>query len=103
MFSGTSRAPLFDHVVSCASLPLQLLGTQDFVDVVEAMLGWLRPMGVVGMGGIQATVLGRGEAGGRRRAMGVKQRRLVMMVLLPVVQRSVWPVRSRGHASCLDT
>lgn len=48
MFSRTSRAPLLHHIVSCASLSLQLLGTQDFVDVVQAVFGWLCAMGVVG-------------------------------------------------------
>lgn len=85
MFSRASGAPLFHHVVSCTCLSLQLLGTQDFVDVVQAVFGWLCPMGVVGQGGIQATVLRGGETGGGGRAVGVKQRRLVM-VLLPVVQ-----------------
>lgn len=103
MFPGTSRAPLFHHVVSCTSLSLQLLGTQDFVDVVEAVLGWLCPVGLVGHGGIQTTVLGRGEAGRGGRAMGVKHRRLVM-VLLSVVQGSFWPFRRREDTpSCLDT
>lgn len=86
MFPGTSWAPLFHHVVSCASLSLQLLGTQDFVYMVEAVLGWLRPMGLVRHGCIEATVLGRGEAGRGGRAMGVKHRSLVVMVLLSVVQ-----------------
>ena len=73
MFPGTSGAPLLHHIVARASLSLQLLGTQDFVDVVQAVFGWLRPMGVVGQGGIQATVLRGGEAGGGRGAVGVKQ------------------------------
>lgn len=85
MLPRTPRAPLLHHIVSCASLSLQLLGTEDFVDVVQAVFGWLRSMGVVGQGGIQAAVLGGGEAGGGRRDVGVKQRCLVM-VLLPVVQ-----------------
>lgn len=103
MFPGTSRAPLLHHVVSCTSLSLQLLGTQDFVDVVQAVFGWLCPVGVVGQGGIQATVLRGGEAGGGSRAVGVKQRGLVM-VLLPVVQGSFGPFSGReGNTSCLDT
>lgn len=57
MFPGASRAPLFHHVVSCASLPLQLLGSQDFVDVVQAVFRGQCPMRVVGQGGIQTTVL----------------------------------------------
>lgn len=48
MFSRTPRAPLLDHVVSCTSLSLQFLGSQDFVDVVQAVFGWLCAMGVVG-------------------------------------------------------
>lgn len=73
MFPGTSRAPLLHYVVPCTSLSLQLLGTQDFVDMVQAVFGWLCPMGVVGQRGIQATVLRGGEAGGRSGAVGVKQ------------------------------
>lgn len=74
MFPGTPGAPLLHHVVSCASLSLQLLGTQDLVDVVQAVFGWLRPVGVVGQGGVQATVLRGGAAGGGgSRAVGVKQ------------------------------
>lgn len=103
MFPGTTGAPLLYHVVSCASLSLQFLCTQDFVDMVEAVFGWLCPMGVVGQGGIQATVLGGGEAGRGGRAVGVKQRWLVM-VLLPVVHGSVRPFRGREDTtSCLDT
>lgn len=57
MLPGTSGAPLLHHVVSCARLSLELLGTQDFVDVVQAVFGRLCPMGVVGQGSIEATVL----------------------------------------------
>lgn len=104
MFPRTSRAPLLHHIVSCTCLSLQLLGAQDFVDVVQAVFGWLCPMGVVGQGGIHATVLRGGETGGGRgRAVGVKQGRWVM-VLLPVVQRSFGSFRGReGDTSCLDT
>jgi len=52
MFPGTPGAPLLHNVVSCARLSLKLLGTQDFVDVVQAVFGWLSPMGVVGQGSI---------------------------------------------------
>lgn len=103
MFSRTSRAPLLHYVVSRTSLSLQLFGAQDLVDMVQAVFGWLCTMGVVGHRCIQATVLGGGEAGGGSRAMGMKQRRLVM-VLLPVVQRCFGPFRGReSNASCLDT
>lgn len=103
MFSGTAGAPFLHHVISRASLPLQLLDPQDFVDVVEAVFGRLCAERVVGQGRIHAKVLRRREAGGGGRAMGVKQRRLVM-VLLPVVQRSVrfFGIR-QGNTSCLDT
>lgn len=37
MFPRTAGAPLLHHVVSCACLPLELLGPQDFVDVVQAV------------------------------------------------------------------
>lgn len=73
MFPRTPRAPLLYHIVACARLPLQLLGTQDFVDVVKAVFGWLGPMSVVGQGRIEATILRGREAGGSR-AVGVKQR-----------------------------
>lgn len=91
MLPWTPRPPLLYHIVSCTSLSLQLLGTQDFVDVVEAVFGGLHPMGVVRQGGIQAAVLGgRKTRGGR--AMGEEQRRLVV-VLLPEMQGPFWPFR----------
>lgn len=52
MFPGASWTPLFYHVVSRTSLSLQLLGTQDFVDVMQAVFRGQCPMGVVGQGGI---------------------------------------------------
>lgn len=63
MFPGTSGPPLLYHVVSCTGLSLQLLGTQDFVDVVQTVSGGLYPMGVVRQGGVQATLLRGREAG----------------------------------------
>lgn len=90
MLSRTSGASLLHYVVSCTSLSLQFLGTQNFVDVMQPVFGWLCPKGVVGQGGIQAIVLRGGETGGGSRAMGVKKRRLV---LLPVVQGSFGPFR----------
>lgn len=47
MFPRTSRPPLLYHVVSCTGLSLQLLGSQDFVDMVQTVFGGLYPMGVV--------------------------------------------------------
>lgn len=103
MFPGTTRAPFLHHVISRASLSLQLLDPQDFVDVVQAVFGSMRADRVVGQGRIHAKVLRRREAGGRSRAVGVKQRRLVM-VLLPVVQRSVRLFGiGQGNTSRLDT
>lgn len=83
VFPGTSRPPLFHHVVSCASLPLQFFGTENFVNVMQAALWRLWPVGEVGQRGIQVKVL-RGRKTGGRRAVGVKQRGLVV-VQLPVV------------------
>lgn len=47
MFPRTSRPPLLYHVVSCTGLSLQLLGTQDFVDMEQTVFGGLYEMGVV--------------------------------------------------------
>lgn len=104
MFPWPSRTPLFHDIVSRASLSLQLLGPQNFVHVVQAVLGWRCAVGVVGHGRIQAAVLRRGEVGGRSRAVSVKQGRLVMVLLLPVVERQLGPFgRGQGDSSCLDT
>lgn len=101
MFSGASWAPLLHHIVSCASLPLQLLGAEDLVDVVEAVFGGLRPVGVVRRGGVQAEVLGGGEASRGGGAMGVEERRLVE---LPVMQGTIGTLCGRvGTPSRLDT
>lgn len=58
MFPRTSRPPLLYHVVSCTGLSLQLLGTQDFVDMEQTVFG-----GLYAMGDIQATLLRGREAG----------------------------------------
>lgn len=85
MFSWPSRTPLFHDVVSCASLSLQLFGPEDFVHMMQAVFGCWCAIGVVGHRSIQATVLRGAEVGRRTRAMSVKQRRLVMVLLLPMV------------------
>lgn len=105
MFPWPSGTPLFHDIVSRASLSLQLLGPQNFVDVMQAVFGWWRAIGVVGHRGIQATVLRGGEVGGRSRAVSVEQGRLVVVVvlLLPMVERQLRPFRREGDASCLDT
>lgn len=96
--------PLFHHVVSRASLSLQLLGPQNFVHVVQAVFGWRCAIGVVGHGGVQATVLRGGEVGGRTGAVSVEQGRLVVVLLLPVVERQLRPFRrGQGDPSGLDT
>lgn len=88
MFPWPSGTPLFHDVVSRASLSLQFLGPQDFVHMMQAVFGWRRTVGVVGHGRIQATVLRGGEVGQRTGAMSVKERRLVMvLLLLPVMER----------------
>lgn len=63
MFPWPSRTPFFHNIVSCARLSLQLLGSQNFVNVVQAVFGRCRAIGVVGHRCIQATVLRRGEVG----------------------------------------
>lgn len=101
MLPGAPGAPLLDHVVACPRLSLELLCTEDLVDVVQAVFGGLGPVGVVWRGGIivQAAALGRRvvstmrEAGGRGR---VEQRRVV--VVLPEVV-----LRGRMVGSGLDT
>lgn len=105
MFPWPSGTPLLHHIVSRASLPLQLLGPQDFVHVMQAVFGWRCAIGVVGRGGVQAAVLRGGEVGGRARAVSVEQGRLVVVVrLLPMVERELRPFgRGEGDASCLDT
>lgn len=105
MFPGPSGTPLFHHVVPCARLSLQLLGPQDFVDVVQAVFGCWRAVGVVVHSRIQATVLRGGEVGRRAGAVSVEQRRLVVvLLLLPMVQRKLRAVRScQGDPSGLDT
>lgn len=104
MFPWPSGTPLFHDVVPRASLSLQLLGPQDLVHVVQAVFGWRGAIGVVGHGGIQATVLRGGEVGGRTRAVSVEQGRLVVVLLLPVVERQLRPFRRReGDSSRLDT
>lgn len=85
MFSWPSRTPLFHDVVSCARLSLQLLGPQNFVHMVQTVFGCWCAIGVVGHSCIQATVLRGREVGRRTRAVTVKQRRLVMVLLLPMV------------------
>lgn len=102
MFPGPSGTPLLHDVVSRASLSLQLLGPQNFVDVMQAVFGWRCAVGVVGHGGVQATVLRGGEVGGSTRAVGVEQGRLVVVLLLPVVERQLRPFRREGDASGLD-
>lgn len=102
MFPWPSGTPLLHHIVSRASLPLQLLGPQDFVHVMQAVFGWWCAVGVVGHGGVQAAVLRGGEVGGR--AVSVEQGRLVVVGLLPMVERQLRPFRrGEGDASCLDT
>lgn len=104
MFPWPSGTPLFHDIVSRASLSLQLLGPQNFVHMMQAVFGWWRAIGVVGHRCIQATVLRGGEVGGRTRAMSVKQGRLVMVLLLPMVERQLRPFRrGEGDSSCLDT
>lgn len=102
MFPWPPGTPLLHHIVSRASLPLQLLGPQDFVHVMQAVFGWWCAVGVVGHGGVQAAVLRGGEVGGR--AVSVEQGRLVVVGLLPMVERQLRPFRrGEGDASCLDT
>lgn len=93
MFPWPPGAPLLHNIVSRASLSLQLLGPQDFVHVMQAVFGCGRAVGVVGHSCIQATVLRGGEVGRRVRAVSVEQGRLVMVLLLPVVQRELRPFR----------
>lgn len=104
MFPGPSGTPLFHHVVPRARLSLQLLSPQDFVDVVQAVFGRRRAVGVVVVRGrVQAAVLGGGEVGRRAGAVSVEQRRLVVVLLLPMVQRKLRAVRScQGDPSGLD-
>lgn len=85
MLSWPPRPPLFHDIVSCARLSLQLLGPQNFVHVMQTVFGCRCAIGVVGHRRIQATVLRGGEVGQRTRAMSVEQRRLVMVLLLPMV------------------
>lgn len=104
MFPWPSGTPLLHDVVPRASLPLQLLGPQNLVHVMQAVFGWCCAIGVVGHRGIQAAVLGGGEVGGRARAVSVKQGRLVVVWLLPMVERQLRPLRrGEGEASRLDT
>ena len=103
MFPGASGPPLLHHVVAGACLPLELLGPQDLVDVVQAVLGGPGPMGVVLGGGVQAAVWGGGgvaAVGG----VGVEERLVVLVVkVLAVEEGALKALGGRVGPSCLDT
>lgn len=69
MLTGTARTPFFHHVVSCACLPLELLSTEDLVDMVQVVFG-RGPMGVMRRGGVKAACRLGGACGGTSLATG---------------------------------